>query len=329
MIVSRGLTLGLLLAILPVAASAASCPPHSEFARQITGEGEVRTFCRCLPGYDPKGDSCVRANRMAPGTEKWKAPRDSAIPASVRKVLSNPDGQKQTLYNLEQALRERPGNAAVRHAIAYVQGLQKGDALREFGFRKSTSPKADLILDALARSHGDWEGSLRYLEGVRERLGNDPHVEEALRYVRAKMEATAKGSKPQQRPPIAKNRISRYDDKEILVFFNQDLAVTLAILEIWARDEAVGDAKGSAMDMLLHDVMPAAMEIRRRQRAGALSGVKTEQTSSEVNARLIYDEPTEEELRALFEDDRIPGKPKKDPTWNEKTVNWIKELIGR
>jgi len=141
---------------------------------------------------------------------------------SIAGVLAKKEDYEGSLRYLEEAKTIHPDRPQLDETIAYVKGLQAAssdaDAMR---IAKSPSPRAEILLDSLEVGKGDWQASIRYLEGMQFKKKDNPPVSEALSYVkgvyayeRAK-EATAPPTAEKPLPKVPLLRTQESVEKEL------------------------------------------------------------------------------------------------------------------
>lgn len=95
------------------------------------------------------------------------------------------EGYDKTLKLIEEIRSAQPETSGLDDAAAYVKGMKAADSVRfGSGLPDSPSPKAEFVLDALTVGDGNWQASIRYLEGMKEVDPDNPYILEALDYTR-------------------------------------------------------------------------------------------------------------------------------------------------
>ncbi len=144
-------------------------------------------------GYGGTLDSPEAAGVSKPATQtdvailgarvpKEEKPKNAHAAVSLAGMLAKKEDYDGALRYLKEAKLNNPDQPGLDETIAYVKEMKAAKFPADRS--KSPSPKAEIILDALTVGDGNWQASIRYLEGMKHKAPDDPHVGQALNYTR-------------------------------------------------------------------------------------------------------------------------------------------------
>lgn len=157
---------------------------------------EVAGVSKPVTGTPPAQTGVPRYEKAAPVTQtdvamlgakvsKEEKAKNAEAAVSLAGMLAKKEDYDGALRYLKEAKRNNPDQPGLGETIAYVKGMKAANSPELAArLKKSPSPKAEIILDALTVGDGNWQASISYLEGMKQKAPADPHVAQALNYTR-------------------------------------------------------------------------------------------------------------------------------------------------